>query len=55
MKVFTDAASMREFSRSQRREGRSIALVPTMVRLPVSQSGKARGPPVSLVQGCASS
>ena len=32
LQVFPDAASMRAFSRQQRRDGKSIALVPTMVR-----------------------
>lgn len=31
MEVFTDASSMREYSRTQRRLGHKIALVPTMV------------------------
>ena len=36
MQVFTEASSMREFSRTQRRLGHTIALVPTMVSASVA-------------------
>lgn len=31
LKIFRDAASMRDWSREQRKAGKTIALVPTMV------------------------
>ena len=31
LQIFTDAASMRAYSRQQRKDGRTVALVPTMV------------------------
>ena len=39
--IFRDAASMRAFSREQRRQGKSIGFVPTMVRCCVDLAGRS--------------
>ncbi len=33
LQIFTDAASMRAFSRQQRKLGKTVGMVPTMVRV----------------------